>query len=97
MHFKFKKPKENLIVSERNFDKWILRELQLSQVTATYFLFLILRFTFLFFFFLFSIGFGMANFGRFIFFIFAARLLKVVKYKSLPLNTSSSNEIRVKL
>lgn len=50
-----------------------------------------------FFFFLFSIGFAMANFGRFIFFIFAARLLKVVKYKSLPLNTSSSNEIRVKL
>lgn len=36
------------------------------------------------------------NFHWFLFFIFAARLLKVVKHKTLPLNTSSSNEIRVR-
>lgn len=36
-----------------------------------------------------------ATFIGFVCFIFAVRLLKVVKHKTLPLNTSSSNEIRL--
>lgn len=35
------------------------------------------------------------TFIGFVCFIFAVRLLKVVKHKTLPLNTSSSNEIRL--
>lgn len=38
--------------------------------------------------------FAAGTFIGFLFLIFAARLLKVVKHKTLPLNTSSGNEIR---